>query len=521
LPTFLLVLLFGAVTSLPVAAIYYFGSESLGLPFVPFDIFDWLARMLPGGLVTIAIDAIVTLVRGLNLGATDETAKAIEQALAIGLFAGLGALLALAVAVLKQRLRWPDSVAGGVPGLAVGVLIAAIEAAHGFALDAFILLIWFLPPPLIWGMMLGGWVSRLLQPSVPYGEQGSRRRFMVRTLGGALAFALAFWGFGFLTRQQRVSTGGDEPLPQALPVTSPEPVGRPEPVPGTRPEVTANERFYRIDINLRPLFINRDSWQLQVDGLFANPRPLTLADLMAFPAVAEPRTLSCISNPIGGDLIGNAYWTGLRLRDLMENLGLRPEARELYVESGDGFHESVTMADLLDPRTLLVYGMNGRTLPVEHGFPLRVLIPNRYGMKQPKWITRIEASDRLREGYWVVRGWSATAHPQIISMIDSVATAAASGGTVPVGGIAWAGGRGIERVEVQVDSGPWQAASLRQPPLGPLAWVQWRYDWAPPASGRYTLRVRAVDGAGSVQSEGPAPPHPDGAMGYHQVTTSI
>ncbi|RMF26806.1 MAG: molybdopterin-binding oxidoreductase, partial [Chloroflexi bacterium] len=292
------------------------------------------------------------------------------------------------------------------------------------------------------------------------------------------------------------------------------------PAPGTRPEVTPTELFYRIDINARPVVIEGESWVLQVDGLFDNPRPLTLADLMAYPPVTQAITLSCISNPIGGDLIGTAYWTGVRLRDLLQDLGLRPEAQELYVEAADGFYESVAMADLMDPRTLLVYGMNGETLPVEHGYPLRIYIPNRYGMKQPKWITRIEAIDREGPGYWVDRGWSAEARPQIISVIDTVAVDQQVDGKVPIGGIAWAGDRGIQKVEVQVDGGPWVEAVLRTPPLSPLTWVQWRYNW-PAVPGRHTFRVRATDGTGALQIEERRPTRPDGATGYHEVTVSI
>lgn len=295
---------------------------------------------------------------------------------------------------------------------------------------------------------------------------------------------------------------------------------RVQPAPGTRLELTPTEDFYRIDINTRPVVIEGESWVLEVDGLFDNPRPLTLEDLMAFPTVTQAITLSCISNRVGGDLIGTSNWTGVRLRDVLKDLGLRPEAKELFVEGADGFFESVVMEDIMDPRTLLVYGMNGETLPVRNGFPLRIYIPNRYGMKQPKWITRIEAVDDKAIGYWVQRGWSYEAHPQIVSVIDTVAVDEAVNGTVPMGGIAWAGDRGIQRVEVQVDDGEWVEATLRTPPLSPLTWVQWRYDW-PLVSGRHTVRVRAIDGTGTLQPEQVHGTRPDGATGYHEVTMDV
>ena len=236
-----------------------------------------------------------------------------------------------------------------------------------------------------------------------------------------------------------------------------------------------------------PPRITGTDWQLQVAGLFDRPQSLTLRDLVAMPAVTQPITLSCISNPIGGDLISTGYWTGVRLKDLLAKLGLQPAAKELYIRAADGFYESVVMEDMMDPRVLLVYGMNGDTLPVEHGFPLRIYIPNRYGMKQPKWITHMEAISGSRQGYWVVRGWDAQARPKIISIIDTVARDHVQNGRVPVGGIAWAGDRGISKAEVQVDDGSWEEADLLTPPLGPLTWVLWRYDW-PVAPGSHTFR---------------------------------
>ncbi len=174
----------------------------------------------------------------------------------------------------------------------------------------------------------------------------------------------------------------------------------------------------------------------------------------------------------------------------------------------------------MDPRTLLVYGMNGETLPSVHGYPLRIYIPNHYGMKQPKWIVSIEATAQDGPGYWVDRGWSATAHPQIVSVIDTVAKDYIANGHVPIGGIAWAGDRGIKKVEVQVDGGAWVEAVLRTPPLSPLTWVQWRLDW-PVVRGTHTFRVRATDGTGALQIEQPTDTYPNGATGYHSVTMTI
>jgi DMSO/TMAO reductase YedYZ molybdopterin-dependent catalytic subunit len=316
------------------------------------------------------------------------------------------------------------------------------------------------------------------------------------------------------------ASAGAAGTPESSAAIPPTPSGRITPAPGTRPEVTSNEDFYRIDINTRPPVIDGATWQLEVAGLFSAARNLTIDDFMAFEPVTQPITLSCISNRIGGDLISTGYWTGVRLRDVLQELQLQPEAGALYVEAEDGFYETVVAADMMDERTLLVYGMNGETLPIEHGFPLRIYIPNRYGMKQPKWIVRIEAMEAWAPGYWVDRGWSREARPHVVSVVDTVAVDALNDGKIPVGGIAWAGDRGIQKVEVQVDDGDWIEAQLRKPPLGTLTWVQWRYDW-PAESGRHTFTVRATDGTGMLQVAEETGVRPDGATGYHSRTENI
>lgn len=522
----------GAATSLPLMALFFLGSQLAGLPFVPFDVFDWLARVLPGGLITLFIETIVMVIRGLQLGATDEVAKSIEQLMALAMMLGVGIAFGAVIALAVERTAWSGRQVGVAGGIALLLVTLAVEIGSGLSGNWLITLVWLAVLLVGWGALLGGWIDRSISRETTAESRSAfsreRRAFLTRSIGGSVAVALAAWAAGLQAQGWRRPTGADEPLPEpaatahaiarATPTTSAE-ARTLAPAPGSRPPVTANDQFYRTDINLLPLSIDGSVWTLQVKGLFDNPRPLTLADLQAYKAVNEPITLACISNPVGGDLIGNAYWTGLRIRDLLSDLGIRAEARELQVLAADGFYETVTMADLLDPRTLLVYGMNGTSLPAVHGFPLRILIPNRYGMKQPKWITGIEAIDREGSGYWVDRGWSKEARPQIVAVIDSVAKDSVVDGRVPVGGIAWAGDRGISLVEVQVDNGPWEPAALL-PTLGPLTWTQWRYDW-PLVPGRHTFRARATDGTGAFQVDRLTEPHPDGATGYHAVTVAI
>ena len=550
-PSLLLGALLGGLTSLPLIALAYLGEQLAHLPFVPFDLFDWLARVLPGSVIRMGIDIIVRIITLLGLGPISSTAKNIEHLEGIMLVIIGGVLTGLVMALVIERSKWRGSHVGLVAGVLVFLFIAVIEVSlkTPIATNPIVALIWLALLVAGWGTLLGAWLGSQEMKgtaAVITPEAGiSRRTFLIKVVGGSIGVALAAWELGRLLETQTETSGAGQKLSQlgsplptptapagSVPATegSPQisaaptaPAVTPEwtdAAPGTRPEVTPNGDFYRIDIDALPPVIQKASWKLQVAGLFDRPRALTLSDLLAYPAVTQPITQSCISNPIGGDLIGTTNYTGARLRDVLQDLGLRPEAKALSIQAADGFYESVEMRDMLDSRTLLVYGMNGETLPVEHGFPLRIYISNRYGMKQPKWITSIEATDQSGPGYWVDRGWSAEARPQILSVIDTVAKDHVINGHVPIGGIAWAGDRGISKVEVQVDSGAWAEATLQTPPLSPLTWVLWRYDW-PVVPGRHVFRVRATDGTGALQMAEEHDTFPDGATGYDSNTVTI
>jgi DMSO/TMAO reductase YedYZ molybdopterin-dependent catalytic subunit len=554
-PSLLLGALLGGLTSLPLIALSYLGQQWAGLPFIPFDLFDWLARVLPGELISTVIDTMVRIITLLGIGPISSAAKRMEQLQGILFVVGGGVVLGVII-VLVIRL-WGQ--AGSTVGLVAGLLVFALTAAMEFSLGGPALdnparaLLWLAVLTVGWATLLGSWLSVRQVPDVTPATteefRAARRALLLEVAGGSVGLALAAWGLSRLVEAQQAATGAGQPLASAPTgtvtpapsattgtvtpapsatagaATPATPVGgatrdRVPPAPGTRPELTSNANFYRIDIDTLPPVLEKSSWVLAVAGLFDRARPLTLSDVLAYPAITQPITLSCISNPVGGDLISTSNWTGVRLRDLLKDLGLRPEAKELAIKAADGFYESVVMEDMLDPRTLLVYGMNGDTLPIEHGFPLRIYIPNHYGMKQPKWIVSIEAIDHHGPGYWVDRGWSPTAYPQIVSVIDTVAKDYIENGRVPVGGIAWAGDRGIQKVEVQVDGGPWAEATLRTPPLSGLTWVQWRYDW-PMTAGQHTFRVRATDGTGALQIEAESDTYPNGATGYQSVTATL
>jgi DMSO/TMAO reductase YedYZ molybdopterin-dependent catalytic subunit len=311
-------------------------------------------------------------------------------------------------------------------------------------------------------------------------------------------------------------------------------------VAGTRPEITPIADFYRVDINLLPpgdaAFLEGDDsltqrllaqggetelpetgYRLQVGGLVERPLALSLADLKSYPMVEQYATLACISNPIGGDLISTTLFQGARLKDVLEDAGLLAEAADLKFTSVDGYTESLPIESALDPRTLLCYAMGGQPLTREHGFPLRLYTPDRFGMKNPKWIIKIEAVAEDYLGFWEQRGWSEDAWVQTTSVIDAIQDTGTR--MVEVGGIAFAGARGIKQVELRIDEGEWIAAEMNRA-LSQLTWVLWKAQ-VELSPGRHRLTVRATDGSGVVQTEERSPTHPDGATGYHSRTITI
>ncbi len=537
-------LVLGAITTLPLVVLFYIGDKFAGLPFVPFDIFDWIARILPGDVITLGIDSIVSIIYIFNLGSTSANAKLIEQIMALLIFVGLGALFGGAVAWLLNR-GLGFFIAGSLVGAISYLFVVMVEITLQLGDSSAAALIWTGFLIIGWGI-LNGYLNQRIHGFEQTRDSEGRRRVLIWTAGGSLTLMLAGLGVGKLVSDDEAVDVVSDSLTNVQSPISPitegeaypsigeleDPTAGPEidtvgtrddvePAPGTRPELTSNEDFYRIDINIRSPSIDQDEWSLEVGGLFDNLRSLSLTDLRSFPAVTQPITLSCISNRIGGDLIGTSNWTGLRLIDLLEELGIQREAKELVIDAVDGFYESVVLKDMMDPRTLLVYAMNGEILPKEHGFPLRIYIPNRYGMKQPKWIRQMTAVGETVLGFWVVRGWSQEARPKIVSVIDTIAKdEPGDDGRVPVGGIAWAGDRSITKVELQIDDGNWLETTLRTPTLSPLTWVQWRYDWSP-LSGKHEFRVRATDGNGDLQIEEKSGVRPDGATGFHSKDVRI
>ena len=286
------------------------------------------------------------------------------------------------------------------------------------------------------------------------------------------------------------------------------------PLDGLDPFVTPTADFYRIDTALVVPQVSKDSWKLEIGGMVDNPMELTFDDLLARPQVERYITLSCVSNPVGGDLIGNALWQGVLLRDVLDEAGVRPEATQIVSRSIDDWTAGTPTEVVMDGRdAMLAIAMNGEPLPARHGYPVRMVVPGLYGyVSATKWVTKIELTRwEDYDAYWVPRGWSKSGPIKTMSRIDTDRRGATPNDVI-VGGIAWAIHRGVSRVEVRADEGEWFEAELGGVPSNDT-WAQWMVtlELGP---GRHMIESRAIDGDGVPQSEETAPVAPNGAQGY-------
>jgi len=538
--------LIGFLITAPLSAVLYLANALAGLAFTPFDAFDWLRDRLPGRLLIVGIETLAkTLsILGLSVRAASKPAEVI---MVIGGFLVFGAVAGLIVfAAMRMKKVQAGNWAGIILGAACGLVFSAIGLKiHRGAEGAFTAnILWTVAIFLVWGFAMSlvyGALAKTRRPAVAVQSDPAavdplgRRRFLVRIGTASAVVTVAGTGLAAMLKSRTTMTpteapaeGAAQPQEQTASVAA----GRPNagdrliPAAGTRAEYTPVEEHYRIDIDLSPPAIDGKSWALPISGMINRPTKLTLIDLQTkFEPIHQYITLECISNEIAGDLIGTTLWTGVSLRKILDEVGVRDEAKFLRLEAADGFSETVPL-DLIrrEERIMFTYAWDRRPLPTAHGFPLRIYIPDRFGMKQPKWITKAELIGKDRSGYWVERGWDAVARVRTTSVIDTVAVKDIFVGPdgnklVPIGGIAYSGAKGISRVEVKVDGGEWIAAGLRKP-LSETTWVIWRFDW-PFEAGSHDFTVRCREADGTPQIEKSAGTFPSGATGLHRLRKKI
>lgn len=478
----------------------------IGMPFAPFALGQALIAIVPGSLQVALIETLLSWAKIL---------------LVIGVVAlfFVGGSVAGAFAAMPRRSDRAVGIALAAPwvvavGLAqvfaplrIDLATSVIDAAAGLATNA-LALAYLVPASL----------SRERSPAP------DRRRVLIggaaiATIAaiGALPVSRVFAGIG--PRVGGVPTTARK-LAQHAAIPSPDPGV--DAIAGLTGRITPNDQHYTVDTTLVKPRVDAASWKLDVAGNVERPFSIAYEELLDMDAIEQPRTLECISNPVGGDLISTAVWTGVRMRDLIARASPKPGTYDVVLTSVDGYSDSFPIAKAMEDDTLIAYLMNGDTLPQEHGYPARALVPNIYGMKNVKWLREIRLETFDFKGYWQQQGWNDTAIVNTGARIDvPERTLRWGGGDATLAGIAFAGARGIKAVELSFDAGKtWRQAAL-ETPVGPLTWVRWVYRWSDVAVGPRTVWARATDGGDDVQTPVLREPYPDGATGYPTISVNV
>ena len=367
----------------------------------------------------------------------------------------------------------------------------------------------------------------------------NRREFIRLIIASAVSIPIIYFGLNRLfspqeLEQQQIQPDISNLLPPQSRSISPD-FKDPTLAPLLASEITPTYLFYRIDINPIIPEVDVNSWNLLIKGMVDTPLTLSYEEIKSMSAIEEFVTLECISNKIGGDLIGTALWKGVRLKDILEKAKILPGVQYIVFRCSDGYDVGIPLNKGLMNETILAYEMNLAPLTSKHGFPVRAIVPGLYGMMNPKWITEIELVDKVYEGYWQRNGWSNIAEYNTGSSIvipgqapirnrfrnldENLTTNSPSfSNRVPIAGIAFGGDKGISKVEVSTDGGKsWKTAKIKEP-LSRYTWVLWTTGFIPEKVENYKIIVRATDKNGKVQSSELNKPFPDGATGYHTIS---
>jgi DMSO/TMAO reductase YedYZ molybdopterin-dependent catalytic subunit len=453
----------------------------------------------------------------------------------LGLFVVIGLIAALTRPGSSVSDLWPTVIGGAAGALALRRLVhvaavrpaAVAPAGTGRALPDYVA-----PPPAPdpWDDQPhrpGGAGSGAGRP--PAGPvrplPGPQRRTFITTSAVVAGTAVvAGLGGRLLAERGNVSAARKTlRIPAPARPAPPLPAGADLKIPGLSSFITPNSTFYRVDTAIVLPEITPTAWQLRIHGMVAREITLTFDDLIKRPLIEEYITLTCVSNEVGGSLVGNARWLGASLRSLLRQAGIRAGAEQLLCRSADGFTNGSPVQVAMDGRdSMLAVAMNGTALPVQHGFPVRMVVPGLYGyVSACKWITDIEVTTyKASRAYWAQRGWDQQAPIKTESRIDVPGgNQSLPSGTHQVAGVAWAQHKGIEAVEVRVDKGPWHQARLAAVP-DIDTWRQWVWDWQA-APGTHLIESRATDKTGYTQTGQEAPPEPNGATGYPQLSVQI
>ena len=457
-----------------------------------------------------------------------------DKAVLLASIGGVLILVALAAGLLSRRFLRIACV--GVAAIGLIGAVAALSRPLAKPLDAL---------PSLVGAVIGVlalvWLTRQARtkPAEPVGQKsgtpaeaalaassGTPRRTILLSSLGVAAFAAVAGGFGTVLSTARSAVDGARTaikLPKPADPAKAVPAGAAIGVPGTVAFTTSNSDFYRVDVNLVVPQVNPTTYQLTIDGMVDHPMTLSFDDLLAMPLVERDITMTCVSNEVGGRYVGNARWLGVHVKDLLAKAGVKPGADQILTTAVDGFTISTPLSAVTDGRdAMLAVGMNGQPLPLEHGFPVRMIVPGLYGyVSGTKWLTGMTVTTfAAQQSYWTQRGYAEQAPIRTMTRIEVPAPLASfKAGKVAIAGTAWAQHRGIDGVEVQIDSGPWMPARLATEDTIDT-WRQWSIAWQATA-GQHTLRARSVDRTGQTQTDQRRDPVPSGASGWHEIVVIV
>lgn len=480
----------GCIAGLALVAVMYYAALFLGLRPLPALLNEPLLSLMPGFVFGFLID---------NL---QHAGKVLEEfGLIVAMVVALGVLgVVAAVAGRRWTSTWLPFVFAAIAWLVVCIVLLPVAGVGWLGLND------GPATPLIWAALFAIYAVVLQAGGTQPAVVSLERRRLLTTMPLAIA-AVSLGGLALRLLPDWYQAIFD-PAESGLR--------------GISPEITPVANFYVVSKNFSDPSVDGQAWRLHVTGLVDKPMTLSMADLRALPSVQEYVTFECVSNDVGGDLMSTGQFTGVRLSDLVAGASPQSGASWVGFRARDGYTESLPLSQVVgSPEIVVAYDLDGAPLPMAHGYPARIVIPGHYGMKSPKWLDRIElASDQLR-GYWEEQGWDQNAVVKTTSRLDEPRDGDIIRiGATEVGGVAFAGTRGISKVEYTVNDASWNEVTF-DPPLSGYTWVRWRTVWTPNAEGAYTLRVRATDGSGQLQSGSGAPSFPNGASGYHTIQVNV
>jgi DMSO/TMAO reductase YedYZ molybdopterin-dependent catalytic subunit len=483
----------GVIGGLTLVALMYVANLLLGLRPLPQLLNQPLLSIMPGFVFGFLIDTL------------QHAGKVVEEfGLIVAMVVGLGVLgAAWAVGSLRWHGQYLALAFAGAGWLVVtGILLPLCGAGFLGLNDG-------PATPIIWAALFAVYSVVLQLGRDPAGEPGvdaGRRRLL-----GTLPITIGAISLGVLAYRL---------LPDWYSaIFNPPEAG----LRGPAPEITPVENFYVVSKNFSDPVVDAQGWTLTVGGLVDHPMKLSLSDLHALPEATEYVTMECVSNDVGGGLMSTGSFTGVRLGALLSQAAPKAQGTWVAFTARDGYTESVPLSLVQGaPEILVALALDGAPLPSGHGFPARILIPGHYGMKGPKWLDRIDLVNQESGGYWEQQGWDRNAIIKTTARIDTPKDGdLIKLGPISISGVAFAGSRGISKVEYSTDGGAtWSPAPFRTP-LSTLTWVLWTADWTPPREGAYRLMARATDGMGAPQDARSSASYPNGASGYHTVQVNV